>query len=150
MGPAQEPEEGELLRTLKGHTGPVYSVAVSPDGGTIVSGSLDMTVRLRRAAGGALLRTLEGHTKWVRSVAVSPGTQHRLQTGPRHSTECIMTAQPSNGTQPSFRERTLRNFPFRELNPNPKKESKRTFPPRKSLGRRLFLSVGELSKEVPE
>ena len=50
----------------------VVSVAASPDGATIVSGSHGDTMRLWRAADGALLRTLEGHTSSVESVVVSP------------------------------------------------------------------------------
>jgi WD40 repeat protein len=54
--------DGRLLRTLEGHTGSVQSVAFSPDGQTLASGSWDNTVRLWRVADGRLLRTLEGHT----------------------------------------------------------------------------------------
>ena len=36
---------GEVKSTLQGHTQPVSSVAISPDGKTIVSGSWDITVR---------------------------------------------------------------------------------------------------------
>ena len=36
---------GEVKSTLKGHTDSVWSVAISPDGNTIVSGSGDRTVR---------------------------------------------------------------------------------------------------------
>jgi WD40 repeat protein len=36
---------GELMNTLKGHEDVVWSVAISPDGSTIVSGSEDDTVR---------------------------------------------------------------------------------------------------------
>jgi hypothetical protein len=56
--------DGRLLRTLEGHTDSVYSVAFSPDGQTLASGSRDHTVRLWRVADGTLLRTLEGHTNW--------------------------------------------------------------------------------------
>jgi WD40 repeat protein len=50
----------------------MWSVAFSPDGQTLASGSVDNTVRLWRVADGALLRTLEGHTDLVWSVAFSP------------------------------------------------------------------------------
>jgi WD40 repeat protein len=50
----------------------VNSVAFSPDGRLLASGSWDNTIRLWDAASGALLRTLEGHTNTVLSVAFSP------------------------------------------------------------------------------
>ncbi|WP_405070884.1 hypothetical protein OG558_15425 [Kribbella sp. NBC_01510] len=61
------------IATLNGHTDYVVSVAFSPDGKTIVSGSSDHTVRLwdlgtRRQIGSPLT----GHTDTVRSVAFSP------------------------------------------------------------------------------
>ncbi|KAH6694365.1 hypothetical protein BKA61DRAFT_564174 [Leptodontidium sp. MPI-SDFR-AT-0119] len=62
-----------LLQTLEGHTGLVTSVAFSPDGKQIVSGSDDATVRRWDAATGQqLLPALEGHTGEVTSVAFSP------------------------------------------------------------------------------
>lgn len=53
----------------------VLSVAFSPSGQVLASGSDDNTVRLWRVPDGALLRTLEGHTEQVWSVAFSPNGQ---------------------------------------------------------------------------
>jgi WD40 repeat protein/subtilase family serine protease len=55
-----------------GHTDWVNSVAFSPDGSLIASGSRDATIKLWRVSDGALVRTLTGHTDLVRSVAFSP------------------------------------------------------------------------------
>ncbi|KAL5504957.1 hypothetical protein ACEPAH_7620 [Sanghuangporus vaninii] len=58
---------------LEGHTNWVVSLAYSPDGKYIVSGSYDKTVRIWDAATGDLFyEPLTGHTDYVNSVAVSP------------------------------------------------------------------------------
>ena len=73
---------GELLSTLKGHLGPVLSVAFSPNGKTLASSgkgepflSKDDTVRLWNPNTGQLLHTLTRHTGHVFSVSFSPDGQ---------------------------------------------------------------------------
>jgi len=50
----------------------VFSVAFSPDGKTLASGSRDAPVKLWDIATGLELRSFEGHENTVRSVAFSP------------------------------------------------------------------------------
>ncbi|MBQ2787167.1 MAG: TIR domain-containing protein [Bacteroidaceae bacterium] len=58
---------------LRGHTHHVHSVAFSPDGKRIVSGSGDETIRIWDAATGAQIgEPLTGHTRRIESVAFSP------------------------------------------------------------------------------
>jgi WD40 repeat protein len=66
------PEKFTHIRELRGHTGIVQSVAFSPDGATIASGSNDMSVRIWDASMGRQLQELKGHTGSVYSVAFSP------------------------------------------------------------------------------
>jgi WD40 repeat protein len=65
---AQKPE----LVVQTGHIDSVHSVAFSPDGRTVASGSKDRTVRLWDVATGRELRSLVGHTDAIKGVAFSP------------------------------------------------------------------------------
>jgi WD40 repeat protein/serine/threonine protein kinase len=60
------------LMTLKGHTGPVHSIAFSPDGRRIASSDDNQTVKVWDASSGLEVLTLKGHTGPVRKVAFSP------------------------------------------------------------------------------
>jgi predicted NACHT family NTPase len=72
-----------LAKTLIGHSqkqtlftngkdGFVPSVALSPDGRTLASGSLDKTIKIWNMSTGQEIRTLNGHSIAVFSVAFSP------------------------------------------------------------------------------
>ncbi len=76
---------GKELLALKGHAGAVWSVAFSPDGQRLASGSNDKTVKIWDSATGKELFTLKGHAGRVMSVAFSPDGQ-RLASGSNDQT----------------------------------------------------------------
>ncbi|HEY7426047.1 MAG TPA: sigma-70 family RNA polymerase sigma factor [Gemmataceae bacterium] len=65
-------ERDEEILALGGHELPVISLAFSPDGRTLVSGSNDRTVRLWEVATGKEIAVLKGHKREVATVAFSP------------------------------------------------------------------------------
>ena len=85
---------GEHLQTLTGHTDWVSSVAFSPDGNKIASGSYDRTIRLWNAHTGEQLQTLTGHTGWVRSVAFSPDG-NKIASGSADGTVLLWELTPA-------------------------------------------------------
>src|SRR5260370_36037715 len=59
-------------RTFRGHSAWISSLAYSPDGKQLASGSADKTVKIWTIPSGEELATLRGHTDYVSSVAISP------------------------------------------------------------------------------
>jgi WD40 repeat protein len=82
---AQDPEvtnalqealnQGNERNRLLGHDSSVLSVSISSDGQTLVSGSLDNTIKIWNLETGELRRTLTGHDSSVYSVSISSDGQ---------------------------------------------------------------------------
>ncbi|MEZ4730532.1 MAG: tetratricopeptide repeat protein [Caldilineaceae bacterium] len=96
--------DGQSTYALRGHTDDVWSVAFSPDGEQLVSGSWDRTVRLWEISTGNLLRTLYGHAKGVVTVAFSPdgrtitsgGYDHTIRLWDALTGECLHLLEGHN------------------------------------------------------
>ncbi|XCN75361.1 MAG: hypothetical protein Q3M24_11725 [Candidatus Electrothrix aestuarii] len=63
---------GKQLRSLPGQKEGVSSIAFSPDGRLLASGSSDTTIVLWEASTGKRVRTLKGHTDRVGNIVFSP------------------------------------------------------------------------------
>lgn len=72
---------GELVSTLTGHKLRINSVAFSPDGKNIASGSNDLTVRVWDVETGTQLYFLEGHEEQVSAVAFTPDNKGLVSSG---------------------------------------------------------------------
>jgi WD40 repeat protein len=91
------------LATLRGHTNHVYSIAFSPDGKLIATGSADRTIKLWDARSGRELRTLRGHSNLVRTVVFSNDGRTLASWGWDHSIMLWdVTPRPQETTRSSM------------------------------------------------
>ena len=81
-------QTGREVDLLTGHTASVRSVAFSPDGRTLASGSKDDTIRLWDMQTRTLRKTLIGHTGAVSNVVFSADGK-TLASGSSDSTICL-------------------------------------------------------------
>jgi eukaryotic-like serine/threonine-protein kinase len=63
---------GTTIRALRGHEGPVFALAYSPDGKRLASGSADKTIRLWEPGSGKEVAVLLGHKQRVEWLTYSP------------------------------------------------------------------------------
>ena len=64
--------DGKLVRAFEGHRDALFSVAVSPDGKTLATGSYDQKIKLWNIESGEEVRTLSGHNGCVFDLAFRP------------------------------------------------------------------------------
>lgn len=64
--------DGSLVRTYEGHKDILYSLAISPDGGVLATGSYDQKIKLWDTATGKEIKTLHGHNGAVFGLAFRP------------------------------------------------------------------------------
>ena len=67
-----DPESGQTVATLSGHSSDVRTLAFSPDGYLLATAGSDQTVRLWDVQTRGCLRVLSGHTDAVRYLCFSP------------------------------------------------------------------------------
>ncbi|MFM6250064.1 MAG: WD40 repeat domain-containing protein, partial [Dolichospermum sp.] len=72
LTPSLTPPGSHLIRTLTGHSYLVNAIALTPDGKTVISGSLDTTIKIWDLETGEEKFTLKGHSSWVNAIALTP------------------------------------------------------------------------------
>lgn len=89
------------FRSLRGHTGRVFSLAFSRDRQCLASGSADRTIKLWNPHTGQCLQTLHGHRSWVWAIALHPSDRllasgsydHTVRLWEVPTGECLQTLQ---------------------------------------------------------
>ncbi|MFQ5636872.1 MAG: hypothetical protein ACE5IR_02620 [bacterium] len=73
-------QSAELFLKL-GHTGPVNSLAFTPNGALLATGSADNTIKIWNTETGEMLRTLSAHEADIFSIALSPNGRTLASAG---------------------------------------------------------------------
>jgi len=74
-------EDESLVLTFKKHKGPVYAIAISPDGKTIASSGEDLVIHLWDKNSGEIISTLEGYRQAVKYLTFSRDGRYLLGAG---------------------------------------------------------------------
>ena len=89
---------GKVIKTMRGHTNLINSLAIAPKADLLASGSYDQNVNLWQISTGKLRRSLKGHTDKVLSVAISPD-QKQVASASRDKTIKIWDVQTGKTLQ---------------------------------------------------
>lgn len=65
--------KNKVIHTLTGHDKTVRTIAFSPDGNMLASGSWDKSINLYNSDTGDLIRTLKGHDSSVEDLEFTEG-----------------------------------------------------------------------------
>jgi glucose/arabinose dehydrogenase len=68
-------ENGQVVRTLSGHTDWVYALAFSPDGNLIASGGYNGEVKVWKVADGTMVKAFNGSPGLQQAAAATPATK---------------------------------------------------------------------------
>jgi WD40 repeat protein len=72
------PPGGSLILSMKGHTGGVTAISVTPDGRHAISGSSDGTFKVWDMESGVEIRSIKVDTEKVTAISVTPDGRHAI------------------------------------------------------------------------
>ncbi len=89
------------VKTFRGHSHGIWTVAFSPDGLTLASGGAERLVRMWDIETGRLMRSLRGHTSDIRAIVFTPDGQ-TLATGSEDRTIRLWNGRTGEPTKLLF------------------------------------------------
>lgn len=89
------PRTGQIIHTLKGHTGKVNAIKFCPNGNLLASSSDDNTIKIWDVNSGREKRTLVGHSNYVTCLSFSPDG-NRLVSGSEDNTVRVWDVYGNN------------------------------------------------------